>query len=223
MPQWREVIGVVGDVRSFGPGNPVVPELFLPYTQPPPTAWDNPFQRSMALVVRTDGEAAPLAASLRRAVSSVDPSVPLFVVRTMEEALGLQTRSARFTTSLLALLAGAGILLAAVGIYGVIAYFVTQRTAEIGLRMALGASQGSVLLLVIRHAAALAVAGIVIGLAGALAVTRLVATMLFEVTATDPATYVFGAMGLLVVALLACAVPAMRAVRVNPMRSLAES
>jgi predicted permease len=220
---WREVVGVVGNVRSFGLERPPTSELFIPYTQPPPGAWDNPFQRSMALVVRSDADPAAYAQPLRRAVWAVDSTLPLFAVRTIDEALGLVTDSTRFSTWLLALLAGAGLILATVGIYSVIAYFVTQRTPEIGLRLALGASQRSVLLLVLRHAAGLAIAGILIGLAGALVVTRLVATLLFEVTATDPPTYVLGAIGLLLVALLACAVPASRAVRVNPVRSLAES
>jgi len=123
---------------------------------------------------------------------------------------------------LLSLLAAAGTLLAAVGIYGVIAYFVTQRTPEIGLRLALGATPWSVLLMVIRHGATLTAAGIVIGLVGALVATRVVRTLLFEVAATDPPTYVVGAVALLAIALLACAVPALRAVRVSPMQSLAE-
>jgi len=220
---WREVVGVIGDVRSFGLTAPPTPELFIPYTQPPPTAWDNAFQRSMALVVRTDADPAAYAQPLRRAVWAVDATLPLYVVRTIDEALDLITGSARFSTWLLTILAGMGLVLAAIGIYGVIAYFVTQRTPEIGLRLALGASQRSVLLLVMRHAAALAVAGILIGLGGALAVTRLLTSQLFEITATDPPTFVMGAVGLMLIALLACAVPALRAVRVNPVRSLAES
>jgi predicted permease len=220
--EWREVVGVIGDVRSFGLTAPPIPELFIPYTQPPLAAWDN-FQRGMALVVRTDADPAAYAQPLRRAVWAVDATLPLFAVRTIDEALVLITSSARFSTWLLTMLAGAGLVLAAIGIYGVIAYFVTQRTPEIGLRLALGASQRSVLLLVMRHAAALAVAGILIGLGGALAVTRLLTSQLFEITATDPPTFVIGAIGLMLIAVLACAVPAMRAVRVNPVRSLAES
>jgi len=221
VPEWREVVGVVGDARSFGPDTPPRPELFLPYTQPPVMAWAA-FQRSMALVVRTSGDPAAHASSLRSAVRSVDPSVPLFIVLTMEEALGADAAGPRFNTTLLSLLAAAGTLLAAVGIYGVIAYFVTQRTPEIGLRLALGATPWSVLLMVIRHGATLTAAGIVIGLVGALVATRVVRTLLFEVAATDPPTYVVGAVALLAIALLACAVPALRAVRVSPMQSLAE-
>jgi putative ABC transport system permease protein len=122
----------------------------------------------------------------------------------------------------MSLLAATGLLLAAVGIYGVIAYFVTQRTPEIGLRLALGATPRSVLMMVVRHGAVLATTGIVIGLIAALGATRLMTTLLFEITATDPPTYAIGAIVLFTIALLACAVPALRAVRVSPMQSLAD-
>jgi predicted permease len=221
IPEWREVVGVLGDVRSLGPDTPPRPELFLPYTQPPVMAWAV-FQRSMALVARTADDPAIHASSLRRAVRSVDSSLPLYDVLTMEEALGATAASARFNTWLLSLLAATGLLLAAVGIYGVIAYFVTQRTPEIGLRLALGATPQSVLMMVVRHGAMLASAGIVIGLIAALGATRMLTTLLFEITATDPPTYAIGAVALFAIALLACAVPALRAVRVSPMQSLAE-
>jgi predicted permease len=220
-PEWREVVGVVSDARSFGPDTPPVPELFLPYTQPPLSAWGT-FQRSMALVVRTTGDPAGYAPSLRRVVRSVDSSLPLYDVLTMKEALSADAAGARFSTWLLSLLAAAGLVLAAVGIYGVVAYFVTQRTPEIGLRLALGATPRSVLMMVVRHGAALTVAGVTIGLTGALAATRMVTTMLFEITATDPPAYAGGAIALLAIALFACVVPALRAVRVSPMQSLAE-
>jgi predicted permease len=221
-PEWREVVGVIADVRSFGPDTPPRPELFLPFTQPPPLAW-NAFQRSMALVARTPSDPAALAPPLRRAVGAIDSSLPLYDVVTMDEALGADGAGTRFNTWLLSLLAAAGLLLAAVGIYGVIAYFVTQRTPEIGLRLALGATPRSVLMLVLGHGAGLAFIGIVVGLLGAFAATRMLTTMLFEITATDPPAFVAGAVALFTIALVACAVPAMRAVRVNPVRSLAES
>jgi predicted permease len=221
-PEWREVIGVIGDVRSFGPDTPPRPELFLPFTQPPPMAW-NAFQRSMALVARTSTDPAVHAPSVRRAVGSIDASLPLYDVMTMDEALGADGAGPRFNTWLLSLLAAAGLVLAAVGIYGVIAYFVTQRTSEIGLRLALGATPGAVLMMVVRRGAMLALTGISIGLVAALAATRAVTTLLFETTPTDLPTYVAGGMGLMTVALLACAVPAFRAVRISPTRSLAES
>jgi putative ABC transport system permease protein len=221
VPEWREVVGVVGDVRSFGPDTPARPELFLPYTQPPVLAW-SAFQGSMALVVRTVDDPAAFVPSLRGAVRTVDPSLPLYDVLTMEEALAADAAGARFNTWLLSLLAANGLVLAAVGIYGVIAYFVTLRTPEIGLRLALGATPRSVLMMVVGHGATLVVAGVAIGLIAAFAATRMVTTMLFEVSATDPPTYALGAIGLFGVALLACVVPALRAVRVSPMQSLAE-
>jgi predicted permease len=221
-PEWREVVGVVGDVRSFGPDTPPRPELFLPYTQPPVMAWAA-FQRSMALAVRSTGNAAAHVSSLRMAVRVVDSTLPLYEVLTMEEALGADGAGTRFSTWLMSLLAATGLLLAAVGIYGVIAYFVTQRTPEIGLRLALGATPRLVLMMVVRRGAMLALTGIVIGLSAALVATRMLTTLLFEISATDPPTYVTGAVALFAIALLACAVPALRAVRVSPMQSLAES
>jgi predicted permease len=221
-PEWREVVGIVGDVRSGGPDTPPRPELFMPYTQPPQSAW-NSFQRSMAFVVRTAADPAAYVSSLRGAVRAVDASLPLYEVMTMDEALGVDGAGPRFNTWLLSLLAAVGLLLAAIGIYGVIAYFVTQRIPEIGLRLALGATPGSVLLMVVGHGAILAIVGIAIGLVGALATTRTLTALLFEVTATDPPAYVAGAMALFITALLACAMPAMRAVRISPMRSLADS
>jgi predicted permease len=203
-PEWREVVGVIGDVRSSGPDTPPRPELFLPFTQPPVTAWTF-LQRSMALVARTSTDPAGQVSMLRRVVRSIDSSVPLFDVTTMDDALGADRAGPRFNTWLLSLLAAAGLVLAAVGIYGVIAYFVTQRTSEIGLRMALGATPGSVLAMVVRRGALLALAGIAIGLVAALAATRLVTALLFEITPTDLPTYVAGGVGLMIVALLACA------------------
>lgn len=222
IPEWREVVGIIGDVRSFGPDTPPTPELFLPYTQPPVGAWAV-FQGSMAIVVRAADKPASYAPALRRSVRSVDSSLPLFDVQTMDQALGADAASARFNTWLLSLLAAVGLVLAAIGIYGVIAYFVTQRTPEIGLRLALGASPGSVLMMVVRHGAVLAVTGIAIGLIAARALTQMLTTLLFDISPTDPPTYAAGAFTLLTIALLACAVPALSAVRVSPMRSLADS
>jgi predicted permease len=221
-PEWREVVGVIADVRSFGPDTPPRPELFLPFTQPPIQSWTH-LQRSMALVARTSADPVAYVPAVRQAVRAVDSSLPLYDVMTMDEALGADGAGPRFNTWLLSLLAAAGLVLAAIGIYGVIAYFVTQRTSEIGLRLALGATPASVLMMVVRRGAMLALAGIAIGLVAAVAATRMVTTLLFEVTPTDLPTYVAGAIGLMTVALLACAVPAMRAVRISPTRSLAES
>ncbi|MGH9202588.1 MAG: FtsX-like permease family protein, partial [Vicinamibacterales bacterium] len=221
-PEWREVVGIVGDVRTFGQRIPVEPEMFLPYTQAPGGSW-NSFQRSMALVVRTVGDPAGYASALRGVVWSVDSSLPLYEVQTMNEVLATSTAARRFNTWLLSMLAATGLILAAVGIYGVIAYFVTQRTAEIGLRLALGASSGSVLSMVLRHASMLALTGVATGLVAAFALTRVLRTVLFQITPTDLATFALGAIGLFAIALLASAIPAFRATRVDPVRSLAGS
>src|SRR4029079_4684600 len=168
--QWREVVGVVGDVRSFGQFAPIQMEMFVPYTQAPPLGW-TAFQRSMALVVRTSRVAdAPNA--LRQSVKSIDRLLPVFAVQTLDQVVANSTDSRRFNMLLLSLLAATGLALAAVGIYGVIVYFVTQRTAEIGLRLALGASAGSVVRMVLRQATVLAAAGISAGVLVAFAATR---------------------------------------------------
>jgi putative ABC transport system permease protein len=190
----------------------------MPYTNPPFGVVGN-----MAIVVRTTTAPAAYVPSIRRAVRAVDPLLPLFDVLTMEEALARDVATARFSAWLLSLLAITGLVLAAIGIYGVIAYFVMQRSGEIGVRLALGASPRSVLMMVLRHTTLLAGAGILLGVFLALAATRVLATLLFEVPATDPPTYVAGAAALLVAALLACTVPAMRALRVSPLASLVES
>jgi predicted permease len=217
-PMWHEVVGVIGDVRSAGPDTPEVPEVFIPFTKPP-----FGIVGDMAMVVRTTTEPAAYVPSVRRAVRAVDPQLPLFDVMTMEEALARDIATARFSAWLLSLLATTGLVLAAIGIYGVIAYFVAQRTGEIGIRLALGASPRSVVMMVVRHTAVLAGAGTLIGVFLALAATQTLEALLFEVTATDLPTYAAGIAALLATALLACAIPAMRAVRVSPVESLAES
>jgi putative ABC transport system permease protein len=157
---------------------------------------------------------------VRRAVRAVDPALPLFDVLTLDGALAREMAGARFSAWLLSLLAATGLVLAAIGIYGVIGYFVTQRTGEIGVRLALGATRRSVLLLVMRHTAVLAGTGILVGVLLALAATRVLETLLFEVPVTDPPTYVTGVVALVATALLACTVPVFRALRVSPMASL---
>jgi predicted permease len=217
--EWREVIGVVGNARSFGQFAPIQMEMFVPYTQAPPLGW-TAFQRSMALVVRTSAIAdAPNA--LRRSVRSIDPSLPLFAVQTLDQVVAISTDSRRFNMLLLSLLAATGLALAAVGIYGVVVYFVTQRTAEIGLRLALGATAGNVIRMVLRQATFLAIAGIGGGVVAAIAGTRVLKSLLFEISPTDPPTYLAGAIILLMVAVVASMLPALRATRIDPVRSLA--
>lgn len=218
-PEWREVVGVVADVRTFGLSTPPRPEMFVPYTQEFPESW-NIFQRSMVLVARTDVEAASVAGALRSAVSSVDATLPLYDVRTMDETLSSSIAGRRFTMLLLSGLAVTGVLLAAVGVYGVMAYFVTERASEIGLRLALGATTGSVLRMVLRHSAAVAGIGLASGVALSLAATRVFRTQLFEIQPNDLSTYVLGTLTLLAMTLAASALPALRAARIDPVRTL---
>jgi putative ABC transport system permease protein len=219
--EWREVVGVVADARTFGQFTPVPLEMFVPYMQAPERTWGF-FQRSMAFVVRSKDAPGDAALPLRRAISSIDPTLPLYAVQTFDEVVAISTDGRRFNMLLLALLAGMGLALAAVGIYGIVAYFVTRRTSEIGLRLALGATSRSVVGMVLRQALALTAMGIAGGMLAALAVTRALTSLLFEISSTDVVSYAFGVTFLFGLALLASALPAIRATRINPVRSLAE-
>jgi putative ABC transport system permease protein len=219
--EWREVVGVVGDARSFGQFAPIQLEMFIPYAQAPARTWGF-YQRSMALVVQTTGAPADSTGPLRRAIWTVDPSLPLYAVQSFDQIVAISTDGRRFNMLLLSLLAVTGLALAAVGIYGVVVYFVTQRTTEIGLRLALGASNGSVVGMVLRQAALLTVAGITGGTLIAFAVTRAFASLLFEISPTDPLSFALGVGFLFALALLASALPALRATRIDPVRSLAD-
>ena len=212
---WRTVVGVVRDVRHRGLDAEARPEMYLPHAQFPLTAAGAP-QRNMYLVVRSAGDPAALATSLRREVAAIDPLLPVSSVRTMEQVLGSWAAERRLSMLVLSVFAMVALALAAVGIYGVMSYSVAQRTREIGIRMALGAEPGSVLGLVVRQGVALALVGVGIGIVVALALTRLMTTMLFQVSATDPLT--FGGLALLLTAtaVLASWIPARRATRVEP-------
>jgi putative ABC transport system permease protein len=211
----KTVVGVAGDVRSRAPGAAPVPEFYLPIAQLPPEAWSW-IQRTMYVVVRTDGDPSSAATPLRDAVRRVAPDVPLFDVRTMEERLGASLSTARFNMTLLTLLGAIGLLLAAIGIYGVMAYFVSRRTQEIGIRMALGATRADVVRLVVRQAAVPLAAGLVIGVLASLALAGVLQAELFGVTARDPRTLAFVAVLLAVVGLLATLIPARRAASIDP-------
>jgi predicted permease len=220
-PQWREIVGVVGDVRSFGQENEFPPEIYMPLTQTPDGAW-SAFQRAMVIVAAAQPNAT-IAAALRKAVSSVDPLVPLYDLQTMADVVAQSTATRRFNTMLLTLLGLTGLILAAIGIYGVIAFFVNQRTQEIGVRVALGASRGRVIRLVVQHAVILALLGITVGGVAAFWAMRVFRTMLFEVGARDPFAFAAAAIILLVVAVAAAWLPARRAARVDPTKALAAS
>jgi putative ABC transport system permease protein len=209
---YMEIVGVVGDVKYTGLQKETDAAHYIPYRQN--------YGRQMFLVVRSTLGAAGLAPVLRRQIQSIDPGVTLNAVSTMHQALDTDFAQPRFNTILLVLFAGIALLLAAVGLYGVIAYSVAQRTHEIGVRMALGAGRANVLGMMMRQGARLALIGIALGLAGAFILTRLLSTLLFGVGATDPFTFAAVALGLLAVSLLATFIPAHRATRISPIAAL---
>ena len=215
---WRTVVGIVGDVRHRGLTAAPRPEMYLPYDQFP--AGTGTPQRTMRLVLRTAGDPAALAGPVRAALAELDPAVPLVEVQTMEQALGAWAAERRLTMLLVAAFAALALTLGAVGVYGVMAHLVVQRTREIGIRIALGAVPREILGLVLGQGAGLAVAGVALGLAGALAASHLLARLLFEIRPTDPATYAGTALTLLGVAALAALVPALRATRTDPVEAL---
>ena len=213
--EWREIVGVVADVRAFGLENDSPPETYFPMTQTR-HMW-GAHQRTMAVIARANGQ-VPLAQAMREAVRRVDPTVPLFDVQTMDDVLQQATSTRRFNTQLLSLLGLSGLILAAIGIYGVIAFFVTQRTHEIGVRIALGATGGNVVRMVVRQAVALALVGVALGGIGAWWATQSLRTMLFQVDARDPWAYGLAALILVLVAATAATLPARRAAQVDPVR-----
>ncbi|HKG94566.1 MAG TPA: ABC transporter permease, partial [Gemmatimonadaceae bacterium] len=221
-PSFKTVVGVVSDLRAWGLGAEIHPEFYMSIQQAPADAWDWG-QRAMSVVVRATSNPAALAPGVRQVMRGVDPTVPVYNIRTLDEIVSLSTASSRFNTLLLTMLGATGLILAAVGIYGVIAYFVTQRTHEIGLRMALGASATKVLGMVVRQGMLLAAAGIAVGSVAAYGATRALASLLYGVTPTDPITFIGVGALLAFVALLACLVPARRATRVDPMVALRTS
>src|SRR6185295_9333858 len=209
---WREIVGVVADVRHFGLDTDARPTMYLPHSQSP--------ARFMSLTVRTASDPLKLVAAVRSQVSALDDNLAVSNVLTMDQLVAQSVSDSRFILVLLVSFAALALLLAALGIYGLISYSVTQRTHEIGLRMALGAKTSDVLRMIVGHGALLAVIGVALGMAGAFALTRLMSTLLFGVNATDPT--IFGLIGLLLigVALAASFIPARRATRVDPMIAL---
>ncbi len=204
----RVIIGVVGNVKQRGLAAEPEPELFVPYHQHP--------VNYMALVVRSGSEPASLADAVRRLVLTLDPDQPVFNVRSMEAVVSQSVAGARFQTLLLGLFAGLATLLAAVGLYSVIAHGVSERTREIGIRMALGAEARDVLRLVLGRGLRLALLGVAVGLVAAIGLTRLMRSLLYGVSADDPLTLIGISVLLILVALLACAIPARRAAMVDP-------
>ena len=208
---WMEIVGIVRDVK-YELNLPVTPEYFLPHAQ---DSW-----HAMVLVARTKVEPASLSASVRQQVWAIDKDQPVFDVRTMQEVRSISVALYTFSSVMLGIFAGVALLLAAIGIYGVMAFNVTQRTHEIGIRMALGARAPDVMKLVVKHGMTLAVIGLVFGLAGAWALTRFMEKLLVGVQPTDLLTFSAVSFCLLVAALLACYLPARRATKVDPLVAL---
>ena len=218
-PDNCQIIGVVGDVKFGGLDSQADPEVYVPYPQLP-ESFMQPGIGSMALVVRGSGRPTTLVSALRQQVATLDQGLPVSQVTTMEDVLSGSLAPRRFNLLLLALFAGVALVLAAVGIYGVISYWVAQRTREIGIRLALGAQVSDIYKLVIFQALAVVLIGLGIGLFAAFGLARLLAStlsgLLFGVRPTDPGTFIFVALLLAAVALVACYVPARRAVKVDP-------
>jgi putative ABC transport system permease protein len=209
---WHTVVGVVGEVRHERVDAATRMSVYLPYGQIP--------MRSMTLAVRTEGDPAGLAVAAREQVRALDPDQPVTAVRTMEEVVSRAVWQPRLHAILFGIFAGVALLLATVGIYGVMSYAVTQRTHEIGVRVALGAGPRDILRLVVRQGLTLTLVGIGVGAAAAFALTRVMSSLLFEVSAADPATFAANVVLLALVSLLACYVPARRATRVDPITAL---
>jgi putative ABC transport system permease protein len=209
---WREIVGVVADVRYSGLDDAQTATIYTPFAQTP-FLWSN-------LMIRASVPPSTLITSVRQAIRAADPTLEPVSFRAMEELVSESVAQPRFYTFLLGAFAVLALVLAAVGIYGVSAYAVTQRTREIGVRLALGARPGAVLGLILRQSMALAASDAALGLLGALAMTRWLQALLFGVSATDPATFAVIALLLLTVALAACVIPARRATKVDPMIAL---
>jgi predicted permease len=209
---WMEIVGVVGNMKYMGLTADTDAVIYMPSAQN--------YDKRMFLVVRSSCDAADLVETLRRDIQSIDLGVTLSRIRTMDQALDMAVSRPRFNTMLLGLFAGIALMLASIGIYGLIAYWVAQRTHEIGVRMALGAVQSHVIWMVVRRGVSLAALGIAIGLGGAVVLTRFLETMLFGIEVTDALTFVAAPVAILFVVLLATFVPAFRATQVSPVIAL---
>jgi putative ABC transport system permease protein len=212
---WSTIIGVVGDVKHIGLDAGTDPEMYFHYLQVPPEAMTLA-EGTAALVIRTNADPTGMTASVRRELRALDPSLPVFNVQTMQDVLYGSVAQPRFRTLLIGMFAALALVLAALGLYGVLAYSVSQRTAELGIRVALGAQPGSILRLVVFQATGLAAIGLVMGIAVALVGSRLMSRFLFGVRPTDPLTLGATCFLILAVAVTASLVPALRAARVDP-------
>ena len=208
---------MIADVKNVGVDKPTGTALYLPYAQLPP---DTGLLRAPYLAVRSAGASDAVAGAARAALRDVDPTLPLAEIRTLDDVVAASQSRPRFMTLVLTSFGGVSLLLAAIGIFGVISYSVAQRTRELGIRIALGAEARAVLRLVLGGALRLLAAGVLLGLIGAFALTRFLSAFLFGVSANDPATFAVVSLVLAVVALLASYLPALRATRVDPLAAL---
>jgi putative ABC transport system permease protein len=209
---WREVVGVVGDVKFEGLTATTPMQVYVPLLQNPP--------RSVAAIARTSAAPTTVAAAIETIVHGLDKDLPVYSVRTMDQMLDISIAQQRMSMLVFAVFAAVALVLASIGLYGVVAHGVTERTHEIGVRMALGAERRHVLALVVRQGLSMALIGTAVGTAAALALSRLIESLLFHVTPTDPVTFGAVVATLLGVAALACYVPAWRATRVDPTQAL---
>ena len=211
-PSWLTVVGVIADARTESLAEASVPQIYLSLYQTP--------AKDLAIFLRGQLDPAAIPAEVREQVQSVDPEVPVFGAETLDEALSTSLSERRFSMEMVALFALTALLLAGLGIYGTISYLVSERTHEIGIRLALGAQRGKILEIVLREGLGLAIAGAVVGLVSALIASHLMAGLLYGVRPTDPLTFVGVTLVLTAVALAACCIPAMRAMRVDPLVAL---
>ncbi|MFN2565996.1 MAG: FtsX-like permease family protein, partial [Gemmatimonadaceae bacterium] len=216
------IVGVVGDVKHKGLDQETRPEMYLPYAQFPSTIPDSTgaAPRAMTLVIRTDGDPARLAGPIRAVIRRIDPELPIAQVRTLDEVFSASVSTPRFTTVLLGAFGGLALVLAALGVYGVISYSVAQRSQEMGIRMALGARAADVVRLVVAQGMRPAIVGLIVGVLAAIAGTRLMRQFLFGVSETDAASFAVGVIVLGVAGIVATLVPARRATRADPLVAL---
>jgi putative ABC transport system permease protein len=207
-----EIVGVVGDVKDLGLDRVPGPSLYVPYAQNP--------RNNMGVALRAAAEPTALAAAARDEVMKIDPTQPVSNLKTVERMIHERTSPKRIMAAMMGVFAAIALLLAGVGLYAVMAYAVSQRAHEIGVRMALGARSRDIMLLVTAQGLKLTIAGLALGMAGAFALTRVMAPLLYGVTATDPLTFILISLSLAGVALFACWIPARRAAKVDPMAAL---
>jgi len=214
-PKWITIVGVVGDVKHFGLNQDEQPAVYTPYAQ-----LFQPWKRWMQVVVRSNGDSSTITNMVKAQIWKIDNQIPVTKVRTMSEVMAASLAAQRFNMMLLGIFAGVALLLATIGIYGLMSYSITERTHEIGIRMALGAQTSDVLRMVLGQGLKLITIGVALGLAGAFALTRIMSSLLFGVRAVDPLTFAVVPLLLGAVALLACYIPARRATRTDPMIAL---